>query len=647
MGLSSYVRVLWKHKWTIVATTLLTVAIAAYGSSLLPTKYAATVVLRVLTPAGGALDRIEYDTRYGDRLMSTYMQIAVSRPVMGELIQKLELDEPPEIDVKAVANTELLEITATSGDPKLSRDIANTLGEILVARNVELYTGSGKTAAEILGEHLEQIEAELDDARSEYNSLQQAETADPAHLDVLASLITLKQSQYASMLEQYEQMRVADTLRTNAISVMEPAIVPEKPAGPPRIIIFGIAGVLGLVGGTSLAFVFEYTDTKLYDSEQVEAVTGLPVVGEIPKMKRRRRKAVLFAQQSFHEEAFRHLQVNLFRSTLDPNQFSGIKGIGPVYAEALSRGRIYTYQQLAAAKPEELELLIGAPERRKVDVTSWIEQAKQLAAENGKSADGVFRSLLITSATPEEGKSTIVANLALALAKSGRRVLAVDGDMLIPSLHRVFALPNTAGFSNVLTGETLLSDAVQDSQFPGLHVLTSGPPVKDRTALLDSPAAKHTIKQALAQFDVVLIDSPALLAVADAAVLAPLVDGVVLVVRRARSNRETVQDACKVLAGVKVNPAGVIVNYAEVPHSRHYRYYHRRLVRNGARPSAPERQDPPSSKGTAAKEPAAKKRVVKAPQTATETVVHSSLFLHYPAANLGLALLNRSSAKTS
>ena len=130
MGLSSYVRVLWKHKWTIVATTLLTVAIAAYGSSLLPTKYAATVVLRVLTPAGGALDRIEYDTRYGDRLMSTYMQIAVSRPVMGELMQKLELDEPPEIDVKAVANTELLEITATSGDPKLSRDIANTLGEI-------------------------------------------------------------------------------------------------------------------------------------------------------------------------------------------------------------------------------------------------------------------------------------------------------------------------------------------------------------------------------------------------------------------------------------------------------------------------------------------------------------------------------------
>ena len=278
---------------------------------------------------------------------------------------------------------------------------------------------------------------------------------------MLASLITLKQSQYASMLEQYEQMRVADTLRTNAISVMEPAIVPEKPAGPPRIIIFGIAGVLGLVGGTSLAFVFEYTDTKLYDSEQVEAVTGLPVVGEIPKMKRRRRKAVLFAQQSFHEEAFRHLQVNLFRSTLDPNQFSGIKGIGPVYAEALSRGRIYTYQQLAAAKPEELERDRGsrkAQSRR----DKLIEQAGQLAAENGKSADGVFRSLLITSATPEEGKSTIVANLALALVKLRRRVLVVDGDMLIPSLHRVFALPNTAGFSNVLTGETL-SDAVQDS----------------------------------------------------------------------------------------------------------------------------------------------------------------------------------------
>ena len=631
-----------------MATTLLTLAVAAYGSSLLPTKYKATVVLRVLTPAGGALDRIEYDTRYGDRLMSTYMQITVSRPVMSELMQKLELDEPPEIDVNVVANTELLEITATSGDPKLSRDIANTLGEILVARNVELYTGSGKTAAEILGEHLERIEAELDDARGEYNSLQQAETVDSAHLDVLASLIALKQSQYASMLEQYEQMRVADTLRTNAISVMEPAIVPEKPAGPPQVIIFAIAGVLGLVGGTSLAFVFEYTDTKLYDPEQVESVTGLPVVGKIPRMKRRRRrKTVLFAQQSFHEEAFRHLQVNLFRSTLDPNQLNGIKGIGPVYAEALSRGRIYTYQQLAAAKPEELQLLIGAPERRKVDVTSWIEQAKQLAAENGKSADGGFRSLLITSATPEDGKSTIVANLALALAKSGRRVLAVDADMLIPTLHRVFGLSNAAGLSNVLTGEALLSDVVQESQFPGLHVLTSGPPVQDRTALLDSPAAKHTIKQALAQFDVVLIDSPALLAVADAAVLAPLVDGVVLVVRRARSNRETVQDACKVLTGVKVDPAGVIMNCAEVSHSRHYRYYHRKLIKHGARSGAAERRDPPSSNGTATKESAPKKRAVKVPQTVAETAAHSSFFLHYPAANVGIALLNRLFAKTS
>lgn len=636
MGFSSYARVLWKHKWTIAATTLLTLAIAAFGSSLLPTKYAATVVLRILTPVGGSIDRTEYDIRYGDRLMSTYMEIATSRPVMDELMQQLDLDSPPSIKVEAVANTELLEITASSTEPKLSRDIANTLAEILIARNAELYVGSGKTAAQILGEQLDQIQAELDEARSQYDRLQADNTPNATQLDLIRGLIALKESQYASLLDQYEQVRVADTLRTNAISVVEPAIIPETPAGPSRLLIFGIAGILGLVGGTSLAFAFEYFDTRLYDPEQVESAIGLPVVGKIPKMKRRR-KAILFAHRAYHEEAFRRLLVNLFPASLEPNQLTAVKGIGPVYAGVLSRARIYTYRQLAAAKPKELLDLIAAPKWRKVDASSWIEQARHLAAQDGASAHGSLRTLLITSATPAEGKSTIVANLALALAKSGRSVLAVDGDMLLPTLNRVFGLSNAVGLSSVLTGAATLSDAVQDSQIPRIHVLTSGPPVEDRTELLDSPAAKHVIKQAVVQFDVVLIDSPALLAVADAAVLAPLVDAVALVVRRGRSSTETVQDACKILTAVKVNPVGVIMNDMQDSDFRYYRYYHHKPGSNGSRRTAPKRRA----------SPVVDEHALAAQRATPQPAARCTCSLHEPGADLGAVLNDRSLAETS
>ncbi len=180
------------------------------------------------------------------------------------------------------------------------------------------------------------------------------------------------------------------------------------------------------------------------------------------------------------------------------------------------------------------------------------------------------RTLLVTSAQPREGKSTITANLALAFAKSGRKVVAVDADLRRPRLHRFFGLPNTNGLGSVLEYETILANALQTTSFEGVMVLVSGSSATP-VELLDSEHMTKILSELMEQFDVVLIDTPALLAVTDALLLVPKVDAVLLVVGRAVADGDRVRDVCEQLNNVNAPLIGVVVNRARG--ERTYRYY--------------------------------------------------------------------------
>jgi capsular exopolysaccharide synthesis family protein len=192
-----------------------------------------------------------------------------------------------------------------------------------------------------------------------------------------------------------------------------------------------------------------------------------------------------------------------------------------------------------------------------------------------------LKTLLVTSAEPGEGKSTIVASLARAVAQSGRRVIVVDADLRRPVLHRLFGLSNQAGLSSVLRQESTLEKAVQLDGIPGLYVLTSGPLVHNRAELLGSQQMTALIGSLGQSYDLVVLDTPCLLGASDGAVLAPMVDGVVLVVARARTGRAAVQSACQQLADVKARLVGVVVNRAK-PDSdqRYYQYYRQNRPRS-------------------------------------------------------------------
>jgi capsular exopolysaccharide synthesis family protein len=185
------------------------------------------------------------------------------------------------------------------------------------------------------------------------------------------------------------------------------------------------------------------------------------------------------------------------------------------------------------------------------------------------------RTLLISSAEPKDGKSTIAANLAYTMAQSGRKVILIDGDLRVPTQHKIFNVDNNVGLSSVLEQKASFAEAVQSTEFLGLQVLSSGPVPKNPSGLLGSSQMKKLIEELSNTFELVIIDSPAMLAVADASVLAPMVDAVAIVVCRTKTNLGAVRALQAQLNKVRSRSIGVIVNRAE-DKSSHYYYYNRK-----------------------------------------------------------------------
>jgi succinoglycan biosynthesis transport protein ExoP len=178
-------------------------------------------------------------------------------------------------------------------------------------------------------------------------------------------------------------------------------------------------------------------------------------------------------------------------------------------------------------------------------------------------ADSVPQKLMVTSAQPSEGKSTVAVNLARALAQSGKSVILVDADLRAPVLHRTFDLPNAKGLSTILQRRISLDEAIQHSKMPRVFVLTSGPLPSNPNELLGSQEMKSLMEQLVHLFGVVVLDTPPYLPVTDAAVLGPMVDGVLLVVARGQSRREAVEETCEQMANQGIRTPGIVVNRAE------------------------------------------------------------------------------------
>ncbi|MEZ4252185.1 MAG: CpsD/CapB family tyrosine-protein kinase [Polyangiales bacterium] len=192
------------------------------------------------------------------------------------------------------------------------------------------------------------------------------------------------------------------------------------------------------------------------------------------------------------------------------------------------------------------------------------------------SASHAIRTLVVTSAGPREGKTTVALNLAVAFAQSGKSVLIIDTDMRRPRVHRTFDVSMEQGVSTCIVNETTLSSAVQDTGIPNLRVLPCGPIPPNPSELLHHPRFAELLAEARDTYDLVMLDSPPLGPVTDAAIVAPQVDATLLVVRADQTTRDAVSGMLRQLTDVSARVVGCVLNGVDLSkggsYSRYYRY---------------------------------------------------------------------------
>lgn len=505
---SSYFSVIWKRKWIILLTTLVTSLIVAVGTLQMPPTYTAEALLRLL-PYG--FDAVDYsELQYSTRLANSYIQVAESDIVTDRVRQNLGLTELPDYQLEILNNTDLMRLTVKANDPVLAQEVANEMADVLIDQDQVAYQSVGQLAEEILQDELNSLQAELDELDAQYRNLVAQVPVPTERIAQLSRQIDEKQSVYDRVLDTYTQARVSQALQSNVITIVQRATVPTEPSGPNLLINLLVGMGAGLVGGVALAFIFERGDDKLYSSKQAESVTNLTAIGKIPRLERVQRDRLL-NDHSIQSEAFRHLRTQL-------------------YSLAKSQG---------------------------------------------------LKTILLTSAEPEVGKSTVTANLAYYIAQSERDVLVIDADMRRPKLDKLLNVPNDYGLSNVLAGEIPVSEAIVKTDVPHLYVLPSGRSDDNPAELLSGGQIERMLDELRDRYSMILLDTPPFLAVADAAILAPMVDGVALVLMLTQSSEEAVIDTREQLANVNAHLMGVVINRADEDNSyRKYRYDYRPTERS-------------------------------------------------------------------
>lgn len=333
---------------------------------------------------------------------------------------------------------------------------------------------------------------------------------------------------YSLVIERSKESDLTRMMRFNNIQTIDPPTVPRAPVSPrvPFNMALGLAGgiALGLFG----AFAREMFDRSVKSPADIEQELGMTFLGLVPRF------SVGAPTASYGAKRRRR------RSRDEPDQHP--------------------------------ELIVHS------DPSSAASEAARAIRTNISfmSPDRPFRTILVTSAAPSEGKTTVACCIATAMAQAGHRVVLVDADLRRPRVHRIFDQANDRGVTTTLLERCDLAEVVQETPVPNLSILLSGPACPNPAETLQSESFQRLLRELSERFDRVVIDSPPVGPVTDAVVLSTRADATVMVVRALASARETVRDARRTLEDVRGNLIGAVLNAADPSrrgYPEYYRYY--------------------------------------------------------------------------
>jgi polysaccharide biosynthesis transport protein len=395
----------------------------------------------------------------------------------------------------------------------------------------ELQNAIGRTSTDAVATMKSQLDAavkretKLRDAYYKERGAANVQTQDEVALSNLNQQIEINRQVYNTLYQRLTEMQVNSLDKSVRVGIVTPAVVPTAPVGPARsskvIIIF----IVSLMGGIGLAFLIDQFDNTLKSAEDVATHVALPTLALIPA-------GAVNGNGGLKGKFFRRIHAD----ENHPPGFALSTDVRSPTAEA--------YRHLLAS------LLFTAP---------------------GRSP----RTILVTSGSPLEGKTTISVNTALTFAQTGAKVLLIDCDLRRPRVHRHLGLENGAGLTTYLSGREEIDSLIQTHEpYPNLKVITAGPMPTNPADFLTSTEMRILLKVVGDRFDHVVIDSPPAISFADASIVATLVDGVVIVAHGDRTSRRLVRRVKQRLESVGANVYGVVLNQVNPRgHDYLYEYY--------------------------------------------------------------------------
>jgi len=357
---------------------------------------------------------------------------------------------------------------------------------------------------------------------------------------------------YEGLLQRLKEAGVSAGLKASNIRIVDAAVPPTAPIKPRLFLNLALALFVGMGLGVGTAFLQEHLDNTLKTPEDIERFVRVPALALIPS-----------------------------RESLDHRR----RG---VYGAAQRRS-------LLASVSEKTDDAAGGPARDWVRIDEDGTQYSVLSEAFRSLRTSVLlstagrppRSLTFTSAEAEEGKTTVASNLAISLAQLGKRVLLIDGDMRRPCVHKLFDIQDhSAGLVTYLTGQEEWRRLVQPTGTGELDCLLCGPAPPNPSELLSSERMQALIREAMAEYQFVLVDTPPLLNVADGRILSTMVEGTVLVVKGGVTPRQLVQRAEFYVRSVGAHVIGVVLNDVDLRREGYYGYY--RYQEYGGPGEAPE-----------------------------------------------------------
>lgn len=453
-----------RARWIVIVATTLLGGLLALGLSLLTTPtYQSRVQFYVTVSAGDSASAAYQGSLGAQQRVQSYAQLVKSADIAQEVVDAAGVD----LTAAAVAR----EATATAGNRTVLLDVSVT--DTSPERALSVAQGYGEVLPVAI------------------NRLETPDGGGPA----LAKL-----------------------------TVVNPPALPSSPVAPKTEQNVAIGIVLGLLAGVGLALLINALDRRVKSKEQLEEISGKPVVGSIPFRKSEDKEGGAEHIVPFREghspaaESFRRLRTNL--------QFLHV--------------------------------------------------------------DNPPRVIVLTSSVATEGKSETAINLSLALAESGNRVLLIEADLRRPLVVSYMSMPDKVGLTNILSGQAEFADVVQETRHEGVDLLACGPLPPNPSELIASEMARQLLEDLREAYDYVIIDSPPLLPVTDGALLSRIADGALLVVRTHRTTGDQVAQALDNLEKADATLLGVVTVANKPAKKRSSGYYDSYYYSSGKSASAPE-----------------------------------------------------------